>query len=143
IPAGIAGLACGVTTALSETALFERMTAWLTGASARAVPRTKTTSGKRFTVSSFRPDRPVRSTAHMTAPRLRDGFGPVATRQPGQLASLRGGESSVEFRILGPLEIEGVAGEIQLGSGKQRALLALLLLHANDVVPAGRLIELL
>src|SRR5436190_131637 len=49
----------------------------------------------------------------------------------------------MEFRILGPLEIEGPAGEITLGSGKQRALLALLLLHANDVVPAGRLIELL
>src|SRR5436190_1060839 len=49
----------------------------------------------------------------------------------------------MEFRILGPLEIEGPAGEIKLGSGKQRALLALLLLQANDVVPAGRLIELL
>src|SRR5438067_1008547 len=49
----------------------------------------------------------------------------------------------MEFRILGPLEIAGPAGEIKLGSGKQRALLALLLLHANDVVPAGRLIELL
>ena len=49
----------------------------------------------------------------------------------------------MEFRILGPLEIEGPAGEIKLGSRKQRALLALLLLHANDVVPAGRLIELL
>jgi DNA-binding SARP family transcriptional activator len=49
----------------------------------------------------------------------------------------------VEFRILGPLEIEGAAGEIKLGSGKQRVLLALLLLHANDVVPAARLVELL
>ncbi len=49
----------------------------------------------------------------------------------------------MKFRILGPLEVEGSAGEIQLGGGKQRALLALLLLHANEVVPASRLIELL
>jgi DNA-binding SARP family transcriptional activator len=49
----------------------------------------------------------------------------------------------VEFRILGPLEVEGAAGEIRLSGGKQRALLTLLLLHANDVVTAGRLIDLL
>src|SRR4051794_2772851 len=50
---------------------------------------------------------------------------------------------AVEFRILGPLEVEGPDGPIQLGGRKQRALLALLLLHANEVVPTGRLIELL
>jgi DNA-binding SARP family transcriptional activator len=49
----------------------------------------------------------------------------------------------VEFRILGPLEVEGAEGEIELSGGKQRALLMLLLLHANDVVPAGRLVDLL
>jgi DNA-binding SARP family transcriptional activator len=49
----------------------------------------------------------------------------------------------VQFRILGPLKIEAAAGEIQLGGAKQRALLALLLLHANEFVPAARLIDLL
>jgi DNA-binding SARP family transcriptional activator len=49
----------------------------------------------------------------------------------------------VEFRILGPLEVEGAAGEVRLSGGKQRALLTLLLLNANDVVPAGTLIDLL
>jgi DNA-binding SARP family transcriptional activator len=49
----------------------------------------------------------------------------------------------VRFRILGQLEVEGPAGEIRLGGAKQRALLALLLLHANEVVPTGTLIELL
>jgi len=49
----------------------------------------------------------------------------------------------VEFRILGPLEIEGDAGPVDLGGAKQRALLALLLLHANEVVHSGRLVELL
>jgi len=48
----------------------------------------------------------------------------------------------VEFRILGPLEVVGEAGELELGGKKQRELLALLLLHANQVVPAWRLIDL-
>ena len=40
----------------------------------------------------------------------------------------------MEFRVLGPLEVVGDEGPISLGGGKQRALLALLLLHANEVV---------
>jgi DNA-binding SARP family transcriptional activator len=49
----------------------------------------------------------------------------------------------VEFRILGPLEVEGAEGKVQLGGKKQRGLLSLLLLHAGEVVSTGRLIELL
>ncbi len=49
----------------------------------------------------------------------------------------------MEFRILGPLEVEGAEGRVQLGGKKQRGLLALLLLHDGEVVSAGRLIELL
>ena len=47
----------------------------------------------------------------------------------------------MEFRILGPLEV--VAGDrvVALGGGKERALLAVLLLHANEVVPSERLID--
>jgi DNA-binding SARP family transcriptional activator len=47
----------------------------------------------------------------------------------------------MEFRILGPLEMSGAGGEVSLGGPKPRALLALLLLHANEVVPADRLID--
>jgi DNA-binding SARP family transcriptional activator len=47
----------------------------------------------------------------------------------------------VEFRILGPLELHGATGPIDLGGGKQRALLAILLLHANEVVDSARLID--
>ena len=47
----------------------------------------------------------------------------------------------LRFRILGPLEVEGDGGEIRLGGRKPRALLALLLLHPNEVVPADRLID--
>ena len=47
----------------------------------------------------------------------------------------------MEFRILGPLEL--VAGDrlVALGGAKQRAVLAVLLLHLNEVVTSGRLID--
>ena len=47
----------------------------------------------------------------------------------------------MEFRILGRLEVWDGGNAIALGGPKPRALLALLLLHANEVVPADRLIE--
>src|SRR4051794_12717625 len=47
----------------------------------------------------------------------------------------------MEFRILGPLEIADGDRVVHLGAGKQRALLAVLLLHANEVVASERLIE--
>jgi YVTN family beta-propeller protein len=47
----------------------------------------------------------------------------------------------VEFRILGPLEVVRDGRAIELGGGRQRALLALLLLRANEVVAADRLID--
>jgi YVTN family beta-propeller protein len=47
----------------------------------------------------------------------------------------------VDFRILGPLEIEDDGRVLPLGGSKQRALLALLLLHANEVVARDRLID--
>jgi DNA-binding SARP family transcriptional activator/class 3 adenylate cyclase len=49
----------------------------------------------------------------------------------------------VEFRILGPLEAHKDGVVVALGGTKQRALLAFLLLHANEVVPTERLIEAL
>jgi len=47
----------------------------------------------------------------------------------------------VEYRILGPLEVLDDGRERKLGSGKERALLAILLLNANQVVSADRLID--
>ena len=46
----------------------------------------------------------------------------------------------MEFRILGPLQVVADGGdEVHVGSGKQRALLARLLLDANRAVPIGGL----
>ncbi len=47
----------------------------------------------------------------------------------------------MEFRILGPLEVREEDKVLRLGGSKQRALLACLLLHANEVVSRDRLID--
>jgi DNA-binding SARP family transcriptional activator len=47
----------------------------------------------------------------------------------------------IEFRVLGPVEVVEHDTSLALGGGKQRALLAVLLLHANEVVSSERLID--
>ncbi|MGH3082927.1 MAG: ATP-binding protein [Gaiellaceae bacterium] len=47
----------------------------------------------------------------------------------------------IEFHVLGPLEVVRQGRALQIGAGKQRALLAVLLLHANEVVSTDRLID--
>jgi DNA-binding SARP family transcriptional activator len=47
----------------------------------------------------------------------------------------------MEFRILGPLEVIGDGRPLTLGGASQRALLALLLLHTNEVVSSDRLMD--
>lgn len=47
----------------------------------------------------------------------------------------------MESRILGALEVRDVGRPVPLGGGKQRATLAILLLHANEVVATERLID--
>ena len=47
----------------------------------------------------------------------------------------------MEFRILGPLEVRSDGESVDLGPPKQRALLALLLLHIDRVVPTERILE--
>src|SRR5581483_10838162 len=47
----------------------------------------------------------------------------------------------MEFRLLGPVEVQAGNRPVQLGRPKQRALLALLLLWAGRVVARERLID--
>jgi DNA-binding SARP family transcriptional activator len=49
----------------------------------------------------------------------------------------------VEFRLLGPIEVWAAGRRVPVSSAQQRMLLAVLLLHANRVVPTERLVELL
>ena len=48
---------------------------------------------------------------------------------------------TMEFRILGPLEAVAEGRVVPLNAAKPRALLAILLLHANELVSSDRLIE--
>ena len=47
----------------------------------------------------------------------------------------------MDFRILGPLEVDEAGRAIPIVSGRQRALLAILLVHANKPVSTDRLID--
>ena len=47
----------------------------------------------------------------------------------------------MDFRLLGPIEVAENDRPLSLGGAKQRALLALLLLHPNEVVSTDRLID--
>ena len=47
----------------------------------------------------------------------------------------------LDFRILGPLEVRDREDVLHLGGSKQRGVLALLLLSANDVVSSDRLVD--
>ena len=47
----------------------------------------------------------------------------------------------MEFRILGPLDVRNGDQAVELAGGKQRALLALLILNANETVSTDRIVE--
>ena len=47
----------------------------------------------------------------------------------------------LQFRVLGPLEVDAGGGPIPLGGPKQRAVLAHLLIRANELVPAETLVD--
>ena len=49
----------------------------------------------------------------------------------------------MEFGILGPLEARSEGQVVDIPGSKQRALLAILLLHRNEVVGSERLLEAL
>src|SRR5262245_29485900 len=47
----------------------------------------------------------------------------------------------MDFRILGPLEVRDGERDVRLRGGKQRALLALLLVNANRTLPIDRIVD--
>jgi DNA-binding SARP family transcriptional activator len=49
----------------------------------------------------------------------------------------------LSFRVLGPLEVREHDRALAVGGGHQRALFAMLLLHANEIVSADRLLDAL
>ncbi|MBB5965757.1 BTAD domain-containing putative transcriptional regulator [Planomonospora venezuelensis] len=77
----------------------------------------------------------------MRAPAGRTG-GPADGTAGGTASGTAGGAGDLlDFRILGPLEVVDASGTaLDIGSRKQRAVLALLLLNAPHVLPLDRLI---
>ncbi len=49
----------------------------------------------------------------------------------------------MDFRILGPVQVAGSDGPVALGGVRERTVLALLLVHANRVVPVTDLVDAL
>ena len=49
----------------------------------------------------------------------------------------------MQFRILGPLEVVDDGRPLEIGPGRQRALLLLLLVHKDEVVSSDRLVDML
>jgi DNA-binding SARP family transcriptional activator len=47
----------------------------------------------------------------------------------------------MDFRLLGPLEVFEDNRSLALGGVKQRSVLAVLLMHANELVTADQLID--
>jgi DNA-binding SARP family transcriptional activator len=85
----------------------------------------------RFIVASYVPDRPVRS----TWPTIRHAGCEAAVRGLQTVAA------AMDFRILGPLEVDDDGRPVELGGARQRALLTLLLLRRGEVVAVDQLIE--
>ena len=50
-------------------------------------------------------------------------------------------EGRLRVEVLGPIEVRSDGRTIEIGRGKQRALLAVLALNAGKVVSTGRLID--
>jgi DNA-binding SARP family transcriptional activator len=57
------------------------------------------------------------------------------------MTSATSAPAEIAFRLLGPLEVEVGGAALPLGGQKQRALLALLLIHAGEVVPTDRIVD--
>ncbi len=68
---------------------------------------------------------------------------PMELRDGGRDAEHDGASCGgrMQFRVLGPLEVDAGSGAIPLGGPKQRAVLAHLLLRANQLVPAETLVD--
>ena len=47
----------------------------------------------------------------------------------------------MQYRLLGPLEVLDGERSVDIGGGRRRSLLALLLIHANEVISADRLVD--
>ena len=83
--------------------------------------------------------RPSRRSPDLKAALKSGGVAGHEAMDDEQLRSRRGGD--MEYRVLGQVEALRDGRQVALGSFKQRSLLALLLIHANEVVSTDRIID--
>src|SRR6266516_799000 len=109
----------------------------------RVAPRRRNVLVERDISYSSVDARPVRAFVRKTGWRQSGGKLAVSgwrgLRGRAKVSRRRG----MEFRILGPLEVREGDRVLPLPGVRQRALLSILLLHPNEVLPASLLIELL
>src|SRR4051794_12643607 len=73
--------------------------------------------------------------------RTSNGGGGCRPRFAGSMSPVRVTSRQMDFRLLGPLEVLTDQGAAEVGTGKRAALLTYLLINANEVVSAERLID--
>ena len=70
-----------------------------------------------------------------------DGVGAIDGEDAEDVGASDEPVEAMQFRVLGPLEVDAGGVAIPLGGPKQRAVLAHLLLRANQLVPAETLVD--
>src|SRR5207237_9463904 len=85
--------------------------------------------------------RPCLCATDAAAPASRTASRPLPARSRDRVSVRSEGGRDMEFRLLGPLEVRKHGREVAVAGAKQRALLAMLLVHAGEVVSRDRLIE--
>src|SRR5438874_2609046 len=73
--------------------------------------------------------------------RCHRGFLTSAGAFPDNWVLRSAAEARMDYRVLGPVEASSGGRPLHFGGAQQRALLAYLLLHANEVVSADRLLD--
>ncbi|MGD2043276.1 MAG: BTAD domain-containing putative transcriptional regulator [Acidimicrobiia bacterium] len=66
----------------------------------------------------------------------------AALRADWTACTIREEREAMRFRLLGALDVETAEAPVDLGPHKQRCVLAILLLHANEIVPVDRIVDL-
>ena len=101
-----------------------------------------TAAGRWVGWSAQAPSNGDRGVRRLCATALTDrSFGPLSARSEAAHPVVGSAESRMRYRILGPLQVTNGARELAIGRGRQRALFAYLLLHANEVVSRDRLVD--
>lgn len=86
-------------------------------------------------------DEPLEGSSLAINARSRGGHRFVQRPDAGRGFLMSATIAPMEFRVLGPLEVIGPGGVVKIGSGLQRAILAILVLHVGETVSTDHLMD--